>query len=107
MRVGSLSRIGYKAEKQGILQKNGNAPDFCQEHFSFYKIGGLTMNDLLLQKYNEYIRLKNCRAEYQLSNGMAIDFTYKEENLIHLLGLHKLTDIQLVQLFNDKSNKKW
>ncbi len=80
MRVGSLSRIGYKAEKQGTLQKNGNAPDFCQEHFSFYKIGELTMNDLLLQKYNEYIRLKNCRAEYQLSNGMAIDFTYKEEN---------------------------
>lgn len=63
------------------------------------------MNDLL-QKYNDYIRLKNCRAEYLLSNGMIIDFKYKEENFIHLLGLHKLTDIQLIQLFNDKSNKK-
>ena len=63
------------------------------------------MNDLL-QKYNDYIRLKNCKAEYQLSNGMIIKFTYKEENFIHLLGLHKLTDIQLIQLFNDKSNKK-
>ena len=62
--------------------------------------------DDLLQKYNDYIRLKNCRAEYLLSNGMVIDFTYKEENFIHLLGLHKLTDIQLIQLFNDKSNKK-
>ena len=62
--------------------------------------------DDLLQKYNDYIRLKNCRAEYLLSNGMIIDFTYKEENFIHLLGLHKLTDIQLIQLFNDKSNKK-
>ena len=61
--------------------------------------------DDLLQKYNDYIRLKNCRAEYLLSNGMIIDFTYKEENFIHLLGLHKLTDIQLIQLFNDKSNK--
>lgn len=69
------------------------------------KIGGITMDDLL-QKYNDYIRLKNCRAEYLLSNGMIIDFTYKEENFIHLLGLHKLTDIQLIQLFNDKSNKK-
>lgn len=62
--------------------------------------------NLLLQKYNDYIRLKNCRAEYLLSNGMTIDFQYKEENFIHLLGLHKLADIQLIQLFNDKSNKK-
>jgi hypothetical protein len=60
----------------------------------------------LLDKYNEYIRLKDCRAEYHLSNGSTIVFTYKEENFIHLLGLHKLTDIQLIQLFNDKSNKK-
>lgn len=63
------------------------------------------MNDLL-QKYNEYIRLKGCRAEYTLSNGLSIDFTYREENFIHLLGLHKLIDIQLIQLFNDKTNKK-
>ncbi|NLL80454.1 MAG: hypothetical protein GX234_11865 [Clostridiales bacterium] len=62
--------------------------------------------DELLTKYNDYIRLKNYRAEYLLSNGMIIDFTYKEENFIHLLGLHKLTDIQLIQLFNDKNNKK-
>lgn len=62
--------------------------------------------DNLLQKYNEYMRLKNCRAEYMLSNGRIIDFTYKEENFIHLLGLHKLTDIQLIQMYNDKSNKK-
>lgn len=62
--------------------------------------------DDLLQKYNDYTRLKNCRAEYLLSNGIIIDFTYKEENFIHLLGLHKLADIQLIQLFNDMSNKK-
>lgn len=62
--------------------------------------------DELLQKYKDYIRLKNCRAEYLLSNGMTVDFTYKEENFIHLLGLHKLMDVQLIQLFNDKSNKK-
>lgn len=61
--------------------------------------------DNLLQKYTDYMKLKNCRAEYSLSNGIMIDFTYKEENFIHLLGLHKLTDIQLIQLFNDKSNK--
>ena len=63
------------------------------------------MNDLL-QKYNDYIRLKNCRAEYMLSNGTIINVTYKEENFVHFLGLHKLIDIQLIQLFNDKNNKK-
>lgn len=62
--------------------------------------------DDLLQKYNDYKRLKNCRAEYVLSNEMMIDFTYKEDNFIHLLGLHKLKDIQIIQIFNDKDNKK-
>lgn len=62
--------------------------------------------DDLLQKYNDYIRLRNCRAEYLLSNGTTIEVTYREENFIHLLGLHKLVDIQLIQLFNDKNNKK-
>ena len=61
--------------------------------------------DDLLQKYNDFMRLNNCRAEYFLSNGQTIDFVYKEENFIHLLGLHKLIDIQLIQLFNDKTNK--
>ena len=32
------------------------------------------MSNLLLQKYKDYIRLKNCKAEYKLSDGMAIDF---------------------------------
>jgi hypothetical protein len=59
----------------------------------------------LLEKYNEYIRLKDCMAEYHLANGMSVSFTYKEENFIHLLGLHKLNDIQLVQFFNDPNNK--
>ena len=62
--------------------------------------------DGLLQKYNDYKRLKNCRAEYVLSNEMMIDFTYKEDNFIHLLGLHKLKDIRIIQMFNDKDNKK-
>jgi hypothetical protein len=60
----------------------------------------------LLEKYNDYMRLKNCTAEYLLANDTKIKVTYKEENFVHLLGLHKLTDIQLIQLFNDKTNKK-
>lgn len=63
------------------------------------------MNELL-KKYNEYIKLKNCRAEYSLANGATLSVTYKGKNFVHLLGLHKLTDIQLIQLLNDRNNQK-
>ena len=59
----------------------------------------------LLDKYNDYMRLENCTAEYVLENGICIQFSYKEENFPHLIGLHKLKDIQLVQFWLDKSNK--
>ncbi|MBQ2883379.1 MAG: hypothetical protein IJE43_06375, partial [Alphaproteobacteria bacterium] len=68
------------------------------------RMDNITMNDLLL-KYNDYMRLKDCRTEYLLANGTTIEVTYKEENFAHLLGLHKLTDIQLVQFWTDKNNK--
>ena len=70
------------------------------------KAGVLYPLDVLLQKYNDYMRLKNCRAEYKLVNGECIDVTYKEENFPHLLGLHKLLDIQLIQFWQDDNNKK-
>lgn len=63
------------------------------------------MNELL-KKYKEYMRLENCRAEYTLVNGQKIEIFYKEENFAHLLGLHKLKDIQLIQFWLDKKNKK-
>lgn len=62
------------------------------------------MNDLL-EKYNDYMRLNGYKAQYILVNGIKIEFFYKEENFIHLLGLHKLKDIQMIQLFNDKKNR--
>lgn len=61
--------------------------------------------DDLLKKYNDYMRLVNCKAEYKLSNGQTIEVIYKEENFAHLLGLHKLKDIQLIQFWLDKNNK--
>lgn len=86
------------AEKGKIRGNKVVIDDDIQEHF-FAKTGGIVMDDLL-QKYNDYMRLKNCRAEYLLRNGMIIGFVYQEENFIHLIGLHKLIDIQLIQLFN-------
>lgn len=62
------------------------------------------MNNLL-KKYNDYMRLNNCTVEYEFCDGNKISFTYKEDNFLHLLGLHKLTDIQLIQFWLDRNNK--
>lgn len=61
--------------------------------------------DKLLEKYNDYLRLENCKAIYSLANDSSIEVIYKRENFPHLLGLHKLKDLQLIQFGLDKSNK--
>lgn len=60
--------------------------------------------DNLLRKYNDYMRLKDCKVVYELSNSTHIEVTYAENNFAHLIGLHKLKDIQLIQFWQDKTN---
>jgi hypothetical protein len=62
------------------------------------------MNELL-NKYNDYMRLENCHAEYELIDGTKISVSYRKENFAHLIGLHKLKDIQVIQFWLDKNNK--
>lgn len=71
-----------------------------QEHLALGRI-----MDGLKNKYLDYMRLENCKAEYELDNGVKIVVGYKEENFAHLLGLHKLKDIQIIQFWLDRSNK--
>lgn len=59
----------------------------------------------LLEKYNDYLRLVGCKTEYELYNGITLTAEYKKENFLHLIGLHKLKDIQLIQFWNDRANK--
>ncbi len=61
--------------------------------------------DNLLKKYNDYMRLKDCKVVYDLSNNTHIEVIYAENNFAHLIGLHKLKDIQLIQFWQDKTNK--
>lgn len=60
--------------------------------------------NLLLNKYQDYMRLNGCRASYELADGTVIMVPYLEENFLHLIGLHKLTDIQLIQFWRDPGN---
>lgn len=66
----------------------------------------LEIMDKLQEKLNDYIRLIGCKCIYTLENGITIEYTYRRDNFVHLLGLHKLDDILLISMFNDKSNLK-
>lgn len=61
--------------------------------------------NVLLAKYNDFLRLDGCTIEYKLTNGFIIKATYRKENFPHLIGLHKLRDIQIVQLWQSRSVK--
>lgn len=56
----------------------------------------------LLEKYNEYMRLKDCSISYNLADESEISAIYREDAFLHLLGIHKLQDIGLIQLWTDK-----
>lgn len=57
----------------------------------------------LLEKYNDFKRIIGYRVCYTLETGKIISFTYKKENFAHLIGLHKLIDIQIIQLWLNKN----
>lgn len=67
-------------------------------------LNGVWMNKLL-EKYNDYMQLVGCTVKYSFSDDTSIEYIYKEDNFPHLLGLHKLTDIQLIQFWKDRTNK--
>lgn len=45
------------------------------------------------------------KIEYEFYDGTCIDTSYAEEAFLHLIGLHKLTDIQIIQFWQDPNNK--
>ena len=63
------------------------------------------MNELL-NKYIDYQRLVGNKLSYNLSNGQLVEVEFRDDNFLHLLGIHKLLDIRIVQQWLDKSNYK-
>ena len=63
------------------------------------------MNELL-NKFIDYQKLVGCKLSYNLSNGQKVEVEFREDNFLHLLGIHKLIDINIVQQWLDKSNYK-
>lgn len=57
----------------------------------------------LLSKFNEYKSITGYRFNYEIADGRHIEFQFKQTDFIHLLGLHKLQDIPIIQQYKDPS----
>ena len=61
------------------------------------------MNELK-EKFIDFKSLNHYKFEYLLENGQVISFTISQFQFPHLIGLHKLTDLPLILMFNDPNN---
>ncbi len=55
----------------------------------------------LLEKFNEYKSIVNYRFTYEFSNGTSLEYRLRQTEFIHLIGLHKLVDIPIINQYND------
>lgn len=53
----------------------------------------------------DYEKLFGKKMGLSLENLDLISFSFRDYNFIHLIGLHKLTDIPIIQKLNNKNNK--
>lgn len=64
------------------------------------------INIELQQIAAEYSKLLNKKFCYFFSGGVKIEFQFKMENFYHLLGFHKLTDVTVVRMVENRRLKK-
>ncbi|MFA9465841.1 MAG: PBECR4 domain-containing protein [Velocimicrobium sp.] len=64
------------------------------------------INIELQQIATEYSKLLNKKFCYYFSGGVRIEFQFKMENFYHLLGFHKLTDVTVVRMVENRRLKK-
>lgn len=61
--------------------------------------------DMLLRCLNTYELLMEQNYIYEIEGGISFPLIFKKENLVHLLGLHKLKDIRDFSLLETKSGQ--
>ena len=57
----------------------------------------------LLSKFDEYKSILKYKFVYEFDNGASLEYRLRQTEFPHLLGLHKLTDIPIIQQFRDPS----
>lgn len=54
---------------------------------------------------SDYENLLNKHFKLVMDDSQILEFEFKDVNFMHLIGLHKLDDISIIQKFNDKNDK--
>lgn len=58
----------------------------------------------LKKKMEDYFKIAKYSMQYELASGTQLGFTFEKTAFPHLTGIHKLTDIPLIQKYNDPQN---
>ena len=61
------------------------------------------MSNALLDKFEEFKTIVGYIFEYEFETGGTVSFKLKQTDFPHLIGLHKLIDLPIIQAFNDIS----
>ena len=58
----------------------------------------------LRDKYLDYTKIINYTFKYEFESGNCLEYKFSKNSFPHLIGLHKLTDLPIIQRFNDKND---
>jgi len=56
----------------------------------------------LKAKFDDFLKIVGCKMQYEFFNGFLLEFQFKKTNFPHMLGLHKLKDIDIIQNYLGK-----
>lgn len=59
----------------------------------------------LKEKVVDYYKISNYMVCYKLMSGLEVSFRFEKVAFPHLIGLHKLVDIPLIQRYNDDQER--
>lgn len=59
----------------------------------------------LRHKFNDYMNIVGHTIHYEFESGNTLEFQFHKNNFPHMIGLHKLLDIPLIQRFNNPKDK--
>ncbi len=56
----------------------------------------------LKAKFDDFTKIINCKIHYEFCNAFILEFQFKKTNFPHMIGLHKLKDLNTIQTYLGK-----
>ena len=57
----------------------------------------------LKAKFEDFLKITDCKMHYEFCNGFLLEFQFKKTNFPHMIGLHKLKDMTAIQTYAGKA----